>query len=65
MKDNIFNRCDIAKGNYVVLCREDSSKGIKGKFQLAANTAFKTLEDAIRYRESISPSRDPIIALTL
>jgi len=60
---NPYNKCPIAPGTYVVLCRDDRQlNGEPGKYTLASSKGFKTRTDAIRFRDSCSSSRDPYIA---
>lgn len=61
--DNPYNRTDIAPGRWVVLCRGDRQPdGTPGKYVLATSSGFPTPEDARHYLDSISPSREPLIA---
>ena len=62
--ENPFDRCPIAPGKYIVLCRGDRTPdGEKGKFQLASSDGFGTPQGAERYRDTICPTREPHIAL--
>lgn len=47
--------------NYYVACRDDRRPdGTKGRYVMSSRT-FTQLRDAVEYKKSISPSREPMI----
>lgn len=63
LKENPYNRVDIAPGRWVVLCRKDRQEDdTPGKYILATSSGFLTEADAQHYADSCSPAREPLLA---
>ena len=53
---------DLKVGDFLVLCREDSlPDGSPGNYVFATSKTFKEYREALRYLETISTSRNPIM----
>jgi hypothetical protein len=53
---------DALLGKFIVICRDDREPdGTQGRYALATRQVFHTEEDATKYAEGISSSREPLV----